>query len=64
MPRRRAKGDFADRRVSIQAAVKAVSCGQSMRHAAKEFGVPYSTLQDHCSGELKIVIYRQNLLQP
>lgn len=35
--------------------IQAVSKGQSIRSAANEFGIAYSTLQDHCSGKLKPV---------
>ena len=54
MPRGKKKANLRaseEREEAIQAATKAVSEGQSIRNAAKAFGVPYSTLRDHCSGK-------------
>ena len=53
MPRDKEKVNLRaseEREEAIQAATKAVSEGQSIRNATKAFGVPYSTLQDQCSG--------------
>ena len=36
---------------TMEAAIEAVAEGQSVRSAAKAFGIPYSTLQDHVSGK-------------
>ena len=54
MPRGKKKANLRaseEREEAIQAATKAISEGQSIRNAAKAFGVPYSTLRDHCSGK-------------
>ena len=54
MPRNKRKQNAKkcqERKAVIQAAVKAVHGGQSIRNAAKEFGLPYSTLQEHCTGK-------------
>ena len=50
MPRAKKKGKQSseERQLAIRAAVSAVSAGQSMRSAAKEFGVANTTLQGHC----------------
>ena len=36
------------RKQTIEAAVAAVKSGESMRSAARRFGIPNSILQDHC----------------
>ena len=38
-----------ERKRAIEAAVTAVKYGKSIRGAAKQFGIPNSTLQDYCS---------------
>ena len=48
----------SEREEAVKAAVKAVKEGQSIRNAAKCFGVPYTTLHDHCSGELDKHTYK------
>lgn len=40
-----------EREEAVLAATSAIQAGQSVRSAAKQFGLPYSTLQDHCSGK-------------
>ena len=55
MPRIKAKRDLkvAEEKIKVfGAAIEAVKGGQSIRNAAKEFGIPYSTLQEHCSGRV------------
>ena len=54
MPRKKVKRDpqaVREKEKVLEAAITAVEGGQSMRSAAKEFGIPYSTLQDHHSGK-------------
>ena len=62
MPRKQNKvspGTSREREEAVKAAVKAVKEGQSIRNAAKCFGVPYTTLHDHCCGELEKYTCRQ-----
>ena len=51
MPRVQKKGEQSSeaRQLAIQAAVAAVNGGESSRSAAKRFGIPRTTLQEHCS---------------
>ena len=62
MPRTKKKASPAasiEREDAVKAAVRAMKEGQSIRKAAKLFGIPYTTLHDHCSGEL---VYIRNKL--
>ena len=43
--------ETAERREQIQAALRAVMGGEAIRKAAKSYGVPYSTLPGHVTGE-------------
>lgn len=59
MPRTTRKQDpeaSKEREQAILAAIAAIKHGQSIRNAAKEYGIPYSTLQDHCTGKVHIII--------
>ena len=51
MPRVKRKGvqSSKERELAIKAAKAAVQAGKSIRSAAREFGVPNTTLQTHCS---------------
>ena len=56
MPRVKRKGEQSaeERQLAIKAAVAAVKDGMSMRRAAREFGIPNTTVQGHCSKLTKI----------
>ena len=56
MPRVKSKGDqcSAERQEAIQAATTAVKAGQSVSAAARQFGIPRTTLQ-RLSGKLHLV---------
>lgn len=57
MPRQKRKvapEALKEKEERFKAAIAAVHDGMSIRNSAKEYGIPYSTLQDHCSGRIKI----------
>ena len=51
MPRAKRKGEqsFEEKQIAIKAGVADVKGGESIRSAAKRFGIPRTTLQEHCS---------------
>ena len=51
MPRVKRKGEQSSeaRQLTMKAAVAAVKGGESVRSAANRFGIPRTTLQEHCS---------------
>ena len=54
MPRKKWKvssAETTERREQIQVALRAVMGGEAIRKAAKSYGVPYSTLRGHVTGE-------------
>ena len=59
MPRRVRKtlqGACKEKEARIQDAIRAIREGKSIRSAAIEFGIAYSTLQDHYSGKNKFTL--------
>ena len=49
--------EAAEREKRIMAAVQELKSGKSTRQAAKLFEVPFSALQDHCSGNETIELF-------